>query len=120
MEPGQQLPPPSLLKRKIIIKNKKKHHHHHHHKKHHKSQEAQAQGIDEENQEVENNGIVNQAGEIGPPPDIIPQNEVVEVIAVTNNSELQVCHEEIPHALMLQQRQGSKDSTQDDEGLYIM
>ncbi|XP_033226489.1 1-phosphatidylinositol 4,5-bisphosphate phosphodiesterase classes I and II isoform X2 [Belonocnema kinseyi] len=115
LEPGQQLPPPSLLKRKIIIKNKKKHHHHHHHKKHHKSQQAQAQCINEEKQELENIGIVNQARENGPPPDIIPQNEVVEGVVVTNNSEVQMCTEEIPHALMLQQRQGSKDSTQDDE-----
>ena len=116
MEPGQELPPPSLLKRKIIIKNKKKHHHHHHHKKHHKKQQAHAPGI-EEGQEVEGNGIINQAaeGENGPPPDII-LDVVVDAVVASNNSDHQIGNGDIPHAPMLQQRQGSNDSRQDDEG----
>ncbi|XP_072766140.1 1-phosphatidylinositol 4,5-bisphosphate phosphodiesterase classes I and II isoform X2 [Anoplolepis gracilipes] len=109
LEPGQELPPPSLLKRKIIIKNKKKHHHHH--KKHQKKQLSTAKGT----QENETNGTVNPsaAGENGPPPDIIPQNEMADGVAPGN--EQQIGNGDIPHPPMLQQRQGSKDSAQDDE-----
>ncbi|XP_029160084.1 1-phosphatidylinositol 4,5-bisphosphate phosphodiesterase classes I and II isoform X2 [Nylanderia fulva] len=111
LEPGQELPPPSLLKRKIIIKNKKKHHHHH--KKHHKKQ-PQALDTAEDNPENETNGTVNpSAGENGPPPDIIPQNEMADDSASGN--EQQIGNGDIPHPPMLQQRQGSKDSAQDDE-----
>ncbi|XP_043470504.1 1-phosphatidylinositol 4,5-bisphosphate phosphodiesterase classes I and II isoform X1 [Leptopilina heterotoma] len=115
--PGQELPPPALLRRKIIIKNKKKHHHHHHHKKHHKKQQIQTPGIEEGNQEVDDIGVVNQAaeGENGPPPDIIPQNEVVDGVVVSSNSEHQIDNGEVQHAPMLQHRQGSKDSTQEEE-----
>ncbi|XP_015596066.1 1-phosphatidylinositol 4,5-bisphosphate phosphodiesterase classes I and II isoform X2 [Cephus cinctus] len=117
LEPGQELPPPSLLKRKIIIKNKKKHHHHHHHKKHHKKQPAQIPEAGESSQEVDDSGIVNQAaeGENGPPPDIIPQNEVLDGVVVGGSGEQQMGNGDIPHAPMLQQRQGSKDSTQEDD-----
>ncbi|XP_025268130.1 1-phosphatidylinositol 4,5-bisphosphate phosphodiesterase classes I and II isoform X2 [Camponotus floridanus] len=112
LEPGQELPPPSLLKRKIIIKNKKKHHHHH--KKHQKKQSTAlytAKGTPEN----ETNGAVNPsaAGENGPPPDIIPQNEMADGVAPGN--EQQIGNGDIPHPPMLQQRQGSKDSAQDDE-----
>lgn len=98
-----------LLKRKIIIKNKKKHHHHH--KKHQKKQYT-AKGTPEN----ETNGTVNPsaAGENGPPPDIIPQNEMADGVAPGN--EQQIGNGDIPHPPMLQQRQGSKDSAQDDEG----
>lgn len=101
-----------LLKRKIIIKNKKKHHHHH--KKHHKKQQ-QALDIAEGNPENETNGTVNSsAEENGPPLDIIPQNEMADDGASGN--EQQIGNGDIPHPPMLQQRQGSKDSAQDDEG----
>lgn len=53
------------------------------------------------------------AGENGPPPDIIPQNEMADDGAPEN--EQQIGNGDIPHP-MLQQRQGSKDSAQDDEG----
>ncbi|KMR05229.1 1-phosphatidylinositol- -bisphosphate phosphodiesterase classes i and ii, partial [Lasius niger] len=112
LEPGQELPPPSFLKRKIIIKNKKKHHHHH--KKHHKKQQ-QVLDTAEGTPENETNGTVNPsaAGENGPPPDIIPQNEMADDVAPGN--EQQIGNGDIPHPPMLQQRQGSKDSAQDDE-----
>lgn len=110
LEPGQELPPPSLLKRKIIIKNKKKHHHHH--KKHQKKQLNTTKGTPEN----ETNGTVNPsaAGENGPPPDIIPQNEMADGVAPENKQ--QIGNGDIQHPPMLQQRQGSKDSAQDDEG----
>jgi len=54
------------------------------------------------------------AGENGPPPDIIPQNEMADDVALEN--EQQIRNGDIPHLPMLQQRQGSKDSGQDDEG----
>ncbi|KAF7386290.1 hypothetical protein HZH68_013422 [Vespula germanica] len=109
LEPGQELPPPALLKRKIIIKNKKKHHHHHH-KKHHKKQHALPLEGEETPQETDENGIVNPAaeGENGPPPDIIPENEVVD--GVVNNGEQQIRNGDVSHAPMLQQRQNSRDS----------
>lgn len=111
LEPGQELPPPSLLKRKIIIKNKKKHHHHH--KKHQKKQ-LQVLDTAEGTSESETNGTVtlSAAEENGPPPDIIPQNEMADDVA--HESE-QIGNGDIPHLPMLQQRQGSKDSGQDDE-----
>ncbi|XP_018054109.1 PREDICTED: 1-phosphatidylinositol 4,5-bisphosphate phosphodiesterase classes I and II isoform X1 [Atta colombica] len=111
LEPGQELPPPELLKRKIIIKNKKKHHHHH--KKHQKKQQ-QALDTVEGTTENETNGTANlsAAGENGPPPDIIPQNEMDDVAP---ENEQQIGNGDIPHLPMLQQRQGSKDSGQDDE-----
>ncbi|XP_018361891.1 PREDICTED: 1-phosphatidylinositol 4,5-bisphosphate phosphodiesterase classes I and II isoform X3 [Trachymyrmex cornetzi] len=111
LEPGQELPPPGLLKRKIIIKNKKKHHHHH--KKHQKKQQ-QALDTVEGTTENETNGTANlsAAGENGPPPDIIPQNEMDDVAP---ENEQQIGNGDIPHLPMLQQRQGSKDSGQDDE-----
>nr|XP_050862430.1 1-phosphatidylinositol 4,5-bisphosphate phosphodiesterase classes I and II isoform X2 [Vespula vulgaris] len=114
LEPGQELPPPALLKRKIIIKNKKKHHHHHH-KKHHKKQHALPLEGEETPQETDENGIVNPAaeGENGPPPDIIPENEVVD--GVVNNGEQQIRNGDVSHAPMLQQRQNSRDSTQEDD-----
>ncbi|XP_015521246.2 1-phosphatidylinositol 4,5-bisphosphate phosphodiesterase classes I and II [Neodiprion pinetum] len=118
LEPGQELPPPSSLKRKIIIKNKKKHHHHHHHKKHHKKQQAQSQDSGEGSQEADDNGLVNigAEGESGPPPDIIPQNEVVDGVVIgAAPTEQQIGNGDIPRAPLLQQRQGSKDSTQDDD-----
>lgn len=110
MEPGQELPPPSLLKRKIIIKNKKKHHHHH--KKHKKKQQTPVTEFEEEARENEDNGVTNQVaeGENGPPPDIVSHAE-----AVDNNGQ-QIGNGDISHPPMLQQRQSSKDSTQDDEG----
>lgn len=52
-------------------------------------------------------------GENGPPPDIIPQNEMAD--DVLGNDEQQIRNGDISHPPMLQQRQGSKDS-QDDEG----
>jgi len=113
LETGQELPPPSLLRRKIIIKNKKKHHHHH--KKHQKKQQ---QGLDTagDTPDSETNGTVNASatGENGPPPDVIPQNEMPDGIAAAN--EQQIGNGDIPHPPMMQQRQGSKDSGQDDEG----
>ncbi|XP_011066447.1 PREDICTED: 1-phosphatidylinositol 4,5-bisphosphate phosphodiesterase classes I and II isoform X1 [Acromyrmex echinatior] len=111
LEPGQELPPPELLKRKIIIKNKKKHHHHH--KKHQKKQQ-QALDTVEGTTENETNGTANlsAAGENGPPPDIIPQNEMDDVAP---ENEQQIGNGDIPHLPMLQQRQSSKDSGQDDE-----
>ncbi|XP_018349687.1 PREDICTED: 1-phosphatidylinositol 4,5-bisphosphate phosphodiesterase classes I and II isoform X4 [Trachymyrmex septentrionalis] len=111
LEPGQELPPPGLLKRKIIIKNKKKHHHHH--KKHQKKQQ-QALDTVEGTTENETNGTANlsAAGENGPPPDIIPQNEMDDVAP---ENEQQIGNGDIPHLPMLQQRQSSKDSGQDDE-----
>ncbi|KAI4492377.1 hypothetical protein M0804_002168 [Polistes exclamans] len=114
LEPGQELPPPSLLKRKIIIKNKKKHHHHHH-KKLHKKQHALLSEGGETPQETDENGIVNPAaeGENGPPPDIIPENEVVD--GDVNNGEQQIGNGDVSHAPMLQQRQNSRDSTQEDD-----
>ncbi|XP_015173186.1 PREDICTED: 1-phosphatidylinositol 4,5-bisphosphate phosphodiesterase classes I and II isoform X2 [Polistes dominula] len=114
LEPGQELPPPSLLKRKIIIKNKKKHHHHHH-KKLHKKQHALLPEGGETPQETDENGIVNPAaeGENGPPPDIIPENEVVD--GDINNGEQQIGNGDVSHAPMLQQRQNSRDSTQEDD-----
>ncbi|XP_035723620.1 1-phosphatidylinositol 4,5-bisphosphate phosphodiesterase classes I and II-like isoform X2 [Vespa mandarinia] len=114
LEPGQELPPPALLKRKIIIKNKKKHHHHHH-KKHHKKPYALPLDGEETPQETDENGIVNLAaeGENGPPPDIIPENEVVD--GVVNNGEQQIRNGDVSHAPMLQQRQNSRDSTQEDD-----
>ena len=118
LEPGQELPPPALLKRKIIIKNKKKHHHHHH-KKHQKKPQMHVEGIEEGIEPNEANGSETQSakGENGPPPDIIPQSEVVDGVVVGNgNSEHQ--NGEV-HPPMLQQRQGSKDSTQDDDGLVL-
>lgn len=112
LEPGQELPPPSLLRRKIIIKNKKKHHHH-------KKQKKQQQASDtaESTPESETNGTVNPsaAGENGPPPDIIPQNDMADG---GSENEQQIGNGDIPHPPMMQQRQGSKDSAQDDEGLY--
>ncbi|XP_016837746.1 1-phosphatidylinositol 4,5-bisphosphate phosphodiesterase classes I and II isoform X1 [Nasonia vitripennis] len=117
LEPGQELPPPSLLKRKIIIKNKKKHHHHHHHKKHQKKQQIQIENIEEGTEPTEENGSESQStkGENGPPPDIIPQAEVADRVAAGNaNGEPQIGNGEV-HPPMLQQRQGSKDSTQDDD-----
>ena len=107
MEPGQELPPPSFLKRKIIIKNKKKHHHK---KKEHKKKEPIPIVSEEEIQENEDNGVMNQMaeGENGPPPDVVSQAE-------TDNDQ-QIGNGDISHPPMLQQRQSSKDSTQDDEG----
>lgn len=109
-----------MLKRKIIIKNKKKHHHHHdkkHQKKQQQQQQQQRQAIDitEGSPGSEENDTVNQSaeGENGPPPDIIPQNDSVDDIS---GNEQQIGNGDIPHPLMLQHRQGSKDSTQDDEG----
>ncbi|XP_058792167.1 1-phosphatidylinositol 4,5-bisphosphate phosphodiesterase classes I and II isoform X2 [Phymastichus coffea] len=122
LEPGQELPPPSLLRKKIIIKNKKKHHHHHH-KKHQKKQQqqqqlqAQIEGNEGNAEAGQENGNESQAskGENGPPPDIIPQSEVVDGVVVGNgNGENQIGNGDI-HPPMLQQRQGSKDSTQDDD-----
>ncbi|XP_012253501.2 1-phosphatidylinositol 4,5-bisphosphate phosphodiesterase classes I and II isoform X2 [Athalia rosae] len=118
LEPGQELPPPSSLKRKIIIKNKKKHHHHHHHKKHHKKQQAQSQDSGEGSQETDDNVSVNNGGAEGesePPPDIIPQNEVVDGVVAVAAVDQQMENGDLPRAPMLQQRQGSKDSTQDDD-----
>ncbi|XP_012221667.1 1-phosphatidylinositol 4,5-bisphosphate phosphodiesterase classes I and II isoform X2 [Linepithema humile] len=110
LEPGHELPPPALLRRKIIIKNKKKHHHH-------KKQKKQQQASDtaEGTPESETNGTVNPsaAGENGPPPDIIPQNDMAD--GVGSENEQQIGNGDIPHPPMLQQRQGSKDSAQDDE-----
>lgn len=66
--------------------------------------------------ENETNGTVNPsaAGENGPPPDVIPQNEMADDVASENDH--QIGNGDIPHPPMLQQRQGSKDSAQDDEG----
>ncbi|XP_032681763.1 1-phosphatidylinositol 4,5-bisphosphate phosphodiesterase classes I and II isoform X3 [Odontomachus brunneus] len=114
IEPGQELPPPSLLKRKIIIKNKKKHHHHHH-KKHQKKQQ-QMSDTAKGTPENEENGTVNPfaAEENGQPLDnTTPQNEMAD--GVTPGNEQQIRNGDIPHPPMLQQRQGSKDSAQDDE-----
>lgn len=115
LEPGQELPPPALLRRKIIIKNKKKHHHHNHHKKHQKKQQIQIEGIEESSELNEENGNESQStkGENGPPPDIIPQNEVVDGVVVGNGNG-EIGNGE--HPPMLQQRQGSKDSAGDDDG----
>lgn len=115
LEPGQELPPPSFLKRKIIIKNKKKHHHHH--KKQKKQQQQQGLDVPEGTPDSETNGTVNPslAGENGPPPDVIPQNEMPDV-AVAAESEQQIGNGDIPHPPMLQHRQSSKDSGQEDEG----
>ncbi|XP_076766451.1 phospholipase C at 21C isoform X3 [Xylocopa sonorina] len=109
LEPGQELPPPSLLKRKIIIKNKKKHHHHH--KKHKKKQHAPTIESEEGVQENEDIGAMNQAvdGENGASLDIVPQTDTAD------NNDQQIRNGDIPHAPMLQQRQGSKDSAQDDD-----
>lgn len=108
MEPGQELPPPNLLKRKIIIKNKKKHHHHH--KKHKKKQQTPVAEFEEGAQENEDNGVVNQAaeGENGSAPDVPNAEE--------DNNDQQIGNGDISHPPMLQHRQGSKDSAQDDDG----
>lgn len=121
LEAGQELPPPALLKRKIIIKNKKKHHHHHHHKKHPKKPQATLHEDVEDSQDVEDDAASNTtaAGENGPPPDIIPQNEVPEG-GGTAPVEQQIGNGNGPHAPMLQQRQGSKDSTQEDDGMPMI
>lgn len=109
MDAGHELPPPNLLKRKIIIKNKKKHHHHH--KKHKKKQPAQAAESEEGAQENEDNGVTNQAveGENGPASDVAPNVE-------NENNDQQIGNGDISHPPMLQQRQGSKDSAQDEDG----
>ncbi|XP_074102173.1 phospholipase C at 21C isoform X2 [Cotesia typhae] len=102
--PGHELPPPSLLKRKIIIKNKKKHRNHKKdHKKHQQGDQAAQAG-----QVAESNGVSQQPdGENGPPPDVIPQNEVDGEQSIGND---------VSHSpAMLPQRQGSKDSNPDDE-----
>ncbi|XP_014213260.1 1-phosphatidylinositol 4,5-bisphosphate phosphodiesterase classes I and II isoform X2 [Copidosoma floridanum] len=114
--PGQELPPPALLKRKIIIKNKKKHHHKKNQKK---KQQAQAGNVAQQQEDGtagEVNGTDDQTkGENGPPPDIIPLNEVIDgVVVVTNGNNNEDPNDEA-HAPMIQQRQGSKDSTQDDD-----
>jgi hypothetical protein len=54
------------------------------------------------------------AGENGPPPDIIPQSEMGDDVALLENE--QIGNGDISHPPMLQHRQGSKDSGQDDEG----
>lgn len=109
LEPGQELPPPSLLRRKIIIKNKKKHHHHHHKKHQKKQQQASetAEGIPEN----EENGNPEENGQSL---DTTSQNEMDD--GVMPGNEQQIGNGDIPHPPMLQQRQGSKDSAQDDEG----
>lgn len=99
-----------MLKRKIIIKNKKKHHHHH--KKHKKKQQIPVSEVEEGAQENEDNGVANESvdGENGPPPDVVPQAEGGD------NNDQQIGNGDISHPPMLQQRQGSKDSAQDDDG----
>lgn len=71
---------------------------------------------DGEKGELENNGVVNQSidAENGPTPDVIPQIDSVDSIG--NGSESQMGNGDVSHAPMLQQRQSSKDSTQDDDG----
>lgn len=105
------------MKRKIIIKNKKKHHHHH--RKHQKKQQPQVSGNAGVTPENEKNDTLNSptAGENGPPPDVIPQNDMADGDALGN--EQQIGNGDISHPPMLQQRQGSKDSAQDDEGRQI-
>ncbi|XP_025162258.1 1-phosphatidylinositol 4,5-bisphosphate phosphodiesterase classes I and II isoform X4 [Harpegnathos saltator] len=112
LEPGQELPPPALLKRKIIIKNKKKHHHHHH-KKHQKKQQTSdtAEGTPES--EENDTAIPAVAEENGQPLDTTQQNEMAD--SVVPGNEQQIRNGDISHPPMLQQRQGSKDSAQDDE-----
>ncbi|XP_034950474.1 1-phosphatidylinositol 4,5-bisphosphate phosphodiesterase classes I and II isoform X2 [Chelonus insularis] len=108
LEPGQELPPPSFLKRKIIIKNKKKHRNH---KKDHKKRQNN-QNTTESTHEIDDNGVNQSAdGENRLPPDIIPQNEVVD------GNDPPMGNEDVSHtpSTMLQQRQGSKDSNQDDD-----
>ncbi|XP_015115632.1 1-phosphatidylinositol 4,5-bisphosphate phosphodiesterase classes I and II [Diachasma alloeum] len=110
LEPGQELPPPSLLKRKIIIKNKKKHRNHKKdHKKHHA---VPLDGVAPQESEE----AANAEGENGPPPDIIPQNEVDGVLVTTDQAQ-SVGNGEVNHppSMVLQQRQSSKDSNQDDD-----
>ncbi|XP_011300453.1 1-phosphatidylinositol 4,5-bisphosphate phosphodiesterase classes I and II isoform X1 [Fopius arisanus] len=103
LEPGQELPPPALLKRKIIIKNKKKHRNHKkEHKKHHPV--GVEGGVPQESDEA-----ANAEGENGPPPDIIPQNDMDGVLPVGNG---EVAH---PPSMVLQPRQSSKDSNQDED-----
>ncbi|KAK0094870.1 hypothetical protein PV326_009715 [Microctonus aethiopoides] len=116
IEPGQNLPPPSFLKRKIIIKNKKKHRNH---KKEHKKRKQMNQDVAEVTQSNENDNGTNSTptkGENGPPPDIIPQNEVVDGIGTCDENQPlgngDVSH---PPSMMLQQRQGSRESAQDDD-----
>lgn len=111
LEPGQELPPPSLLRRKIIIKNKKKHHHHHHKKQ---KKQQQASDTTEGTPENEENGNPSVAEENDQPLDTTPQNEMAD--GVVPGNEQQIRNGDIPHPPMLQQRQGSKDSAQDDEG----
>lgn len=66
--------------------------------------------------ENEENGTVNpSAEENGQSLDnTTPQNEMADGVAPGN--EQQIRNGDIPHPPMLQQRQGSKDSAQDDEG----
>lgn len=97
------------MKRKIIIKNKKKHHHHH--KKHKKKQPTPSAEAEEGAQENEENGVADQAadGDNGLP-DVVPPAEAGD------SSDQQIGNGDVPHPPMLQQRQGSKDSAQDEDG----
>lgn len=115
LQAGQELPPPSFLKRKIIIKNKKKQHHH---KKHHKKHQGTAPEGGETLQEIDEEGaaVSTADGENSLPPDVIPQSDVTDEVATAASTEQQIGNGEVAHAPMLQQRQGSKDSTQDDDG----
>lgn len=88
-----------LLKRKIIIKNKKKHHHH---KKQKKQQPPSGEGAPNEiGNSLEENGAD------------ASQSEATDGVASENEH---IENGDISHAPMLQHRQGSKDSGQDDEG----
>lgn len=80
--------------------------------------QAQIEGIEENAEGASENGSEGQPtkGENGPPPDIIPQSEVVDGVVVGNgNGENPMGNGDV-HPPMLQQRQSSKDSTQDDDG----
>ncbi|KAK0178807.1 hypothetical protein PV327_007657 [Microctonus hyperodae] len=116
IEPGQNLPPPNFLKRKIIIKNKKKHRNH---KKEHKKRKQINQDVAEVTQLNESDDGTNLTltkGENGPPPDIIPQNEVVDgIVACDENQPLGNGDVSHPPSMMLQQRQGSRESAQDED-----
>ena len=79
---------------------------------------ATSEVINEGNENSEENGSENQSnkGESGPPPDIIPHNELIEGSVTTNgNGDQRMDNGEV-HAPMLQNRQSSKDSAQDDDG----
>lgn len=77
------------------------------------------QDVAEVTQSNENDNGMNSTptkGENGPPPDIIPQNEVVDsTVSCDENQPLGNGDVSHPPSMMLQQRQGSRESAQDED-----